>query len=124
MFETNAKGESEWRVALFRCLEKAKTLLVLPETVFALLLLLLCFVFSLFALLHKGLRMFEKNAFYTTSLHLLSLTKNTDQKMPNPKKIFSQKSPHNLASHHHHHHERDIKRTREELFRAFQRERV
>lgn len=45
-----------------------------------------CFVFSLFALLHKGLRMFEKNAFYTTSLHLLSLTKNTDQKMPNPKK--------------------------------------
>ncbi len=43
MFETNAKGESEfWRVALFRCLEKAKTLLVLlPETVFALLLLFL-----------------------------------------------------------------------------------
>ena len=40
MFETNAKGESEfWRVALFRCLEKAKTLPVLPETVFALLLL-------------------------------------------------------------------------------------
>ena len=42
MFETNAKGESEfWRVALFRCLEKTKTLLVLPETVFALLLLFL-----------------------------------------------------------------------------------
>ena len=42
MFETNAKGESEfWRVALFRCLEKAKTLPVLPETVFALLLLFL-----------------------------------------------------------------------------------
>ena len=36
----------------------------------------LCFVFSLFALLHKGLRMFEKNAFTTTSLHLLRLTKN------------------------------------------------
>ena len=32
--------------------------------------------------------------------------KNTDQKMPNPKKIFSQTSPHNLASHHHHHRER------------------
>jgi len=39
---TNAKGESEfWRVALFRCLEKVKTLPVLPETVFALLLLFL-----------------------------------------------------------------------------------
>jgi hypothetical protein len=72
---TNAKGESEfWRVALFRCLEKVKTLPVLPETVFALLLLFLLNVScsSLFALLHKGLRMFEKNAFInTTSLHLL-----------------------------------------------------
>ena len=48
MFETNAKGESEfWRVALFRCLEKTKTLLVLPETVFALLLLFLLNVFCL-----------------------------------------------------------------------------
>ena len=60
MFETNAKGESEfWRVALFRCLEKAKTLPVLPETVFALLLLFLLFVScSLFvcSFLHKGLR--------------------------------------------------------------------
>ena len=47
MFETNAVWESEWRVALFRCLEKAKTLLVLPETVFALLLLFLLVSFSL-----------------------------------------------------------------------------
>ena len=60
MFETNAKGESEfWRVALFRCLEKAKTLPVLPETVFALLLLFLLNRFVLFfvcSFLHKGLR--------------------------------------------------------------------
>jgi len=61
MFETNAKGESEfWRVALFRCLEKVKTLPVLPETVFALLLLLLFLLnvscSSLFALLQNGLR--------------------------------------------------------------------
>ena len=66
----------------------------------------LCFVFSSFALLHKGpLRMFEKNAF-TTSLHLLSLS-HTDQKTPQI--ILSKVS-------------RDIKRTREELFCFSERE--
>ena len=60
-------------------LEKAKTLPVLPGTLFlraSFAFFTLCFVFSLFALLHKGLRMFEKNAFNTTlSLHLLRLQK-------------------------------------------------
>jgi hypothetical protein len=78
MFETHAKGESEfWRVALFRCLEKvsvSKKLFwcVLPA-VFALLLLFFLFgSCSLFALLQTGLlRVFEKNAF-NTCLHIIS----------------------------------------------------
>ena len=129
MFETNANVESEWRVALFCCcLEKnvsKKTLLVLPDVVFcASFAFFTRFVFSLFALFYTACGCLKKMHLRrrVSSTFLLSLTKH-HQKMPNPKKIFSQRSPHNLASHHHHHH-RDIKRTREELFRAFQRERV
>ena len=129
MFETNANVESEWRVALFCCcLEKNVSQKNSSGVAGRCFLRFFCFFYSfrfLFvcSFLH-GLRMFEKNAFTTTSLStfLLSLTKH-HQKMPNPKKIFSQKSPHNLASHHHHHH-RDIKRTREELFSFSERERV
>ena len=89
----------------------------------------LCFVFSSFALLHKGpLRMFEKNAFNTTRVSTFCVYKNTDQKRCQTLKKYSLKRLHIIS------HliiiiiiiitERDIKRTREELFRAFQRERV
>jgi hypothetical protein len=60
IFSLSVEGEcskrtSEWRVALFCCLEKVKTLLVLPDVVFALLLLFFTLVSCslLFALLHK-----------------------------------------------------------------------
>ena len=72
--------------------------------------------------------MFEKNAFNTTRVSTFCVYKNTDQKRCQTLKKYSLKRLHIIS------HliiiiiiiitERDIKRTREELFRAFQRERV